>query len=104
MFGGGFYSSVNSTNITVKAIDCHDIFGGGFMGDVEESTNVIIGEDNSKTTTTSGNETSGDETSGTDTTTSGNNTSGNHQANLLMTIPIFISMAAYMAATTYRAM
>lgn len=76
VFGGGFYSSVNSTNITVKAIDCHDIFGGGFMGDVEKSTNVIIGEDNSKTTTTSGNETSGDETSGTDTTTSGNNTSG----------------------------
>ena len=71
VFGGGFYSSVNSTNITVKAIDCHDIFGGGFMGDVEKSTNVIIGEDNSKTTTTSG-----DETSGTDTTTSGNNTSG----------------------------
>ena len=71
VFGGGFYSSVNSTNITVKAIDCHDIFGGGFMGDVEKSTNVIIGEDNSKTATTSG-----DETSGTDTTTSGNNTSG----------------------------
>ena len=71
VFGGGFYSSVNSTNITVKAIDCHDIFGGGFMGDVKESTNVIIGEDNSKTTTTSG-----DETSGADTTTSGNNTSG----------------------------
>ena len=60
VFGGGFYSSVNSTNITVKAIDCHDIFGGGFMGDVEESTNVIIGEDNSKTTTTSGNDTSGE--------------------------------------------
>ena len=76
VFGGGFYSSVNSTNITVKAIDCHDIFGGGFMGDVKKSTNVIIGEDNSKTATTSGNETSGDETSGTDTTTSGNNTSG----------------------------
>ena len=71
VFGGGFYSSVKSTNITVKAIDCHDIFGGGFMGDVEKSTNVIIGEDNSKTATTSG-----DETSGTDTTTSGNNTSG----------------------------
>ena len=60
VFGGGFYSSVNSTNITVKAIDCHDIFGGGFMGDVEKSTNVIIGEDNSKTTTTSGNNTSGE--------------------------------------------
>lgn len=60
VFGGGFYSSVNSTNITVKAIDCHDIFGGGFMGDVEKSTNVTIGEDNSKTTTTSGNNTSGE--------------------------------------------
>ena len=71
VFGGGFYSSVKNTNITVKAIDCHDIFGGGFMGDVEQSTNVIIGEDNSKKTTT----TSGDETSGADTTTSGNNTS-----------------------------
>lgn len=71
VFGGGFYSSVNSTNITVKAIDCHDIFGGGFMGDVLKSTNVTIGEDNSKTATTSGNE-----KSGTDTTTSGNNTSG----------------------------
>lgn len=72
VFGGGFYSSVDSTNVTVKAIDCHDIFGGGFMGDVLKSTNVIIGEDNSKKTTT----TSGDKTSGTDTTTSGNNTSG----------------------------
>ena len=60
VFGGGFYSSVNSTNITVKAIDCHDIFGGGFMGDVEKSTNVTIGEDNSKTATTSGNNTSGE--------------------------------------------
>ena len=72
VFGGGFYSSVKSTNITVKAIDCHDIFGGGFMGDVEKSTNVTIGEDNSKKTAT----TTGDEKSGTDTTTSGNNTSG----------------------------
>ena len=71
VFGGGFYSSVDSTNVTIKAIDCHDIFGGGFMGDVEKSTNVTIGEDNSKTATTSGNE-----KSGTDTTTSGNNTSG----------------------------
>ena len=61
VFGGGFYSSVDSTtNITVKAIDCHDIFGGGFMGDVLKSTNVTIGEDNSKTTTTSGNNTSGE--------------------------------------------
>ena len=73
VFGGGFYSSVDSTtNITVKAIDCHDIFGGGFMGDVKKSTNVTIGEDNSKKTAT----TTGNEKSGTDTTTSGNNTSG----------------------------
>ena len=72
VFGGGFYSSVKNTNITVKAIDCHDIFGGGFMGDVEQSTNVIIGEDNSKKTTT----TSGDETSSADTTTSGDNNTG----------------------------
>ena len=72
VFGGGFYSSVNSTNITVKAIDCHDIFGGGFMGDVKQSTNVTIGEDNSKKTAT----TTGDETSGADTNTSGDNTSG----------------------------
>lgn len=60
VFGGGFYSSVEKTNVTVKAIDCHDIFGGGFMGDVKKSTNVIIGEDNSKTATTSGNDTSGE--------------------------------------------
>ena len=72
VFGGGFYSSVNSTNITVKAIDCHDIFGGGFMGDVLKSTNVTIGEDNSKKTAT----TTSNNTSGTDTTTSGNDTSG----------------------------
>ena len=71
VFGGGFYSSVEKTNVTVKAIDCHDIFGGGFMGDVEKSTNVTIGEDNSKKTAT----TSGNEKSGTDTTTSGNDTS-----------------------------
>lgn len=72
VFGGGFYSSVDSTNVTIKAIDCHDIFGGGFMGDVKKSTNVTIGEDNSKKTAT----TTGNEKSGTDTTTSGNNTSG----------------------------
>lgn len=72
VFGGGFYSSVDSTKVTIKAIDCHDIFGGGFMGDVEKSTNVTIGEDNSKKTAT----TTGNEKSGTDTTTSGNNTSG----------------------------
>ncbi len=43
MFGGGFYNSVSSTNVEVKAIDCHDIFGGGLMGDVEKNTSVTIG-------------------------------------------------------------
>lgn len=57
VFGGGFYSSVNNTNVNIKAIDCRDVFGGGFMGDVKNSTNVTIGVDNSQTTTTSGNET-----------------------------------------------
>lgn len=49
MFGGGFYNSVNSTNVEVKAIDCHDIFGGGLMGDVFKSTNVIIGYEGTST-------------------------------------------------------
>lgn len=43
VFGGGTYSSVNSTDVELKAIDCHDIFGGGFMGDVLKSTTVRIG-------------------------------------------------------------
>lgn len=44
VFGGGTYSSVNSTDVELKAIDCHDIFGGGFMGDVLKSTTVRIGD------------------------------------------------------------
>ena len=43
VFGGGFYNSVKSTIVNIKAIDCHDIFGGGMMGDVIDSTAVNIG-------------------------------------------------------------
>lgn len=43
VFGGGFYNSENSTTVNIKAIDCHDIFGGGMMGDVINSTAVNIG-------------------------------------------------------------
>lgn len=51
VFGGGFYNSVKATDINIKAIDCHDIFGGGFMGDVEKETKVVIGSQDSKTST-----------------------------------------------------
>lgn len=43
VIGGGFYNSVKSTTVNIKAIDCHDIFGGGMMGDVIDSTAVNIG-------------------------------------------------------------
>ena len=43
VFGGGFYNSVDSTTVNIKAIDCHDIFGGGMMGDVIHRTEVNIG-------------------------------------------------------------
>ena len=43
VFGGGFYNSVDSTTVNIKAIDCHDIFGGGMMGDVIHRTAVNIG-------------------------------------------------------------
>lgn len=43
VFGGGFYSSVDSTDVAIKAIDCRDIFGGGLMGNVLKGTNVVIG-------------------------------------------------------------
>ena len=52
VFGGGTYSSVNSTDVELKAIDCHDIFGGGFMGDVLKSTTVKIGYEKTPTTST----------------------------------------------------
>ena len=51
VLGGGFYSSVKATDINIKAIDCQDIFGGGFMGDVEKETKVVIGSQDSKTST-----------------------------------------------------
>lgn len=50
VFGGGFYNSVKTTTVKIKAIDCHDIFGGGMMGDVEKSTTVNIGTQNSSAT------------------------------------------------------
>ena len=43
MFGGGSYSSVRSTDVEIKAMDCHDVFGGGLMGDVLKGTTVRIG-------------------------------------------------------------
>ena len=43
VFGGGFYNSVKATHIDLKAIDCHDIFGGGLMGDIMKTTEVNIG-------------------------------------------------------------
>ena len=45
IFGGGCFNSVGATDVEAKAIDCHDIFGGGLMGDVLKSTNVKIGYD-----------------------------------------------------------
>lgn len=56
VFGGGFYSSVDSTDVDIKAIDCHDIFGGGFMGDVEKGTNIVIGSHQEGKTSTFGND------------------------------------------------
>ena len=52
MFGGGSYSSVRSTDVEIKAVDCHDIFGGGFMGDVLQGTTVRIGTNTPDATTT----------------------------------------------------
>ena len=43
MFGGGSYSPVRSTDVENKAVDCHDVFGGGLMGDVLKGTTVRIG-------------------------------------------------------------
>lgn len=56
VFGGSTYSSVHSTDVEIKAIDCSDIFGGGFMGDVLKSTNVRIGTDTPSTSSTYGND------------------------------------------------
>jgi len=45
VFGGGFFNSVDATNVEIKAIDCHDVFGGGLMGNVNKSTNITIGQE-----------------------------------------------------------
>ena len=52
VFGGGSYSSVRSTNVEIKAVDCCDIFGGGFMGDVLKGTTVRIGTNTPDATAT----------------------------------------------------
>ena len=52
MFGGGSYSSVRSTDVEIKAVDCHDVFGGGFMGDVLKATTVRIGTNTPDATST----------------------------------------------------
>ena len=52
MFGGGSYSSVRSTDVEIKAVDCHDVFGGGFMGDVLKGTTVRIGTNTPDATAT----------------------------------------------------
>ena len=55
LFGGGFYNSVKKTHVNIQAMDCRDIFGGGMMGDVIESTEVNIGkDDNAATSSDSG--------------------------------------------------
>ena len=50
LFGGGFYNSVKATHVDIQAMDCRDIFGGGMMGDVIESTEVNIGKDDDAAT------------------------------------------------------
>lgn len=45
VFGGGFFNSVDATNVVIKAIDCQDVFGGGLMGNVNKGTNIIIGQE-----------------------------------------------------------
>ena len=49
LFGGGFYNSVKATHVNIHAMDCRDIFGGGMMGDVIDSTEVNIGTQTSPT-------------------------------------------------------
>lgn len=49
LFGGGFYNSVKATHVDIYAMDCRDIFGGGMMGDVIDSTEVNIGTQTSPT-------------------------------------------------------
>ena len=53
VFGGGFYNTVNNTNVNIQSIDCHDIFGGGLMGDVLKSTTINIGQKSTDNTNNS---------------------------------------------------
>ena len=63
LFGGGFYNSVKKTHVNIQAMDCRDIFGGGMMGDVIESTEVNIGKDDDAATS-SESESAGSESAG----------------------------------------
>ena len=63
LFGGGFYNSVKATHVDIEAMDCRDIFGGGMMGDVIESTEVNIGKDDD-TATSSDSESAGSGSTG----------------------------------------
>lgn len=63
LFGGGFYNSVKATHVNIQAMDCRDVFGGGMMGDVIESTEVNIGKDDD-TATSSESESAGSESAG----------------------------------------
>ena len=63
LFGGGFYNSVKATHVNIQAMDCRDIFGGGMMGDVIESTEVNIGKDDD-TATSSDSESAESESAG----------------------------------------
>ena len=63
LFGGGFYNSVKATHVNIQAMDCRDIFGGGMMGDVIESTEVNIGKDDD-TATSSESESAGSGSTG----------------------------------------
>ena len=63
LFGGGFYNSVKKTHVNIQAMDCRDIFGGGMMGDVIESTEVNIGKDDD-TAISSESESAGSESAG----------------------------------------
>ncbi len=61
IFGGSFYAPVSQTNILINSVYCDDIFGGGMMGNVEETTvkdyhlasgcgnvNLVIGKNGSE--------------------------------------------------------
>lgn len=43
VFAGGYYAPVKESNVLVTSGDIDEVFGGGLIGDVYESTNVQIG-------------------------------------------------------------